>query len=372
MYSKCDVTVVGAGPAGAATALQLAKAGYSVVLLERSNFDIPRIGESLAPDVQPLLVSLGLWSQFLALEPLPSYGSRSAWGSLDAQEYSHLITAYGNGWYIDRLAFDRMLALAAVQVGAQMFPASRISRCRSIGHSGFVLNIAGADGVRELNTKFLVDASGRHSCMPSWLGARRILLDRLVGIAAQFYDGNASSNCYTLIETTLDGWWYSSPVSPNRSIAVLMTDGDLARMQDKDILKNWEKSLNQTKMIKTRIKGCGLVWGPRIFSAASQRLLKDRFDSKPWLAVGDAALSLDPICGSGVIMAVHSALEGAAAILAALEGDLHAMANYESHQNADCTEYLTRRALYYGMEKHWPEAIFWKRRAIAFRQLTEQ
>ena len=216
-----------------------------------------------------------------------------------------------NGWHIDRLAFDRMLARAAVQSGTYLYPASRVIGCRSTGHNGFVLDIADAEGVRELRTKFLVDASGRHSCMASWLGAQTTKFDRLVGAAAQFYDDNVHSNCYTLVEAAPDGWWYCAPVSSDCSVAMLMTDGDVVRAQNLDTLTNWQKALRQVKLIQARIKGCGVRWGPRIFSAVSQRLLKDPADSRPWLAVGDAALSVDPISGSGVIRALRSAREAA-------------------------------------------------------------
>lgn len=371
MSSTYEIAVVGAGPAGAATALQLTRAGCSVALLERSKFDTPRIGETLAPEVQPLLVSLGLWSQFLALDPLPSYGTRSVWGSHEAEDNSHLMTAYMNGWHVDRLAFDRMLARAAMQSGTYLYPASRVTGCRSTGHNGFVLDITDSEGVRELRTKFLVDASGRHSCMASWLDAQTTKFDRLVGVAAEFYDENARSNCYTLVEAAPDGWWYCAPVSSDCSVTILMTDGDVVRAQNLDILTNWQKALCQVKLIQARIKGCGVRWGPRIFSAVSQRLLKAPADSKPWLAVGDAALSVDPISGSGVIRALRSAREAAAAALAVLNGNTEAIANYETQRNAECTKYLIERATYYGMEERWPETIFWKRRAIALRQLNE-
>lgn len=369
MVVTCDVTVVGAGPAGAATALHLARAGCSVVLLDRSKFASPRVGESLAPDVQPLLASLGLWSQFLALKPLPSYGIISAWGGSEAQVHSHLITAYLNGWHIDRLAFDRMLGLAAVRSGTNMFSASWVTRIRSVGRSGFILDIADSENVSELHTKFLVDASGRHSYIPSWLGAQRILFDRLVGVAAQFYDEEAYSNCYTLVEASQTGWWYSAPVSRDHSVAILMTDGDLVRMQGTYLLANWQKALNRMKLTEKRLHGCSTQWGPRIFSAVSQRQLKGHSDSKPWLSVGDAALSVDPISGSGVIRALRTAREAAAAALAALNGDSEALVNYEIQRNAECTEYLIKRTLYYDMEKRWPDAPFWKRRAIKSMQL---
>ena len=113
MSSDFDVAVVGAGPAGSATARWLALRGQRVALLERSRFDVPRVGESLAPAVQPLLVELGVWRQFLALKPLPSYGTRSHWGEATPRMHSHLLSPWGCGWHVDRRAFDLMLAQAA-------------------------------------------------------------------------------------------------------------------------------------------------------------------------------------------------------------------------------------------------------------------
>ena len=73
----------------------LAQRGCSVALLERSRFDELRVGESLAPASQPLLIDLGVWSQFLALQPLPSYGTRSLWGEATPRLHSHLMSSVG-------------------------------------------------------------------------------------------------------------------------------------------------------------------------------------------------------------------------------------------------------------------------------------
>src|SRR4051812_21053115 len=105
-----DVAVVGGGPAGAASARRLALAGARVVVVERSRFHAPRIGDSLAPAIQPELIGLGVWREFQALGPMPSYGTRSHWGDAAASLHSHMMSPWGSGWHVDRRAFDLMLA----------------------------------------------------------------------------------------------------------------------------------------------------------------------------------------------------------------------------------------------------------------------
>ena len=371
----CDVAIVGAGPAGTALARRLALSGCRVVLLERSSFDTPRVGESLAPSVQPLLTDLGVWAQFVELQPLPSFGTRSAWGASTAEQHSHLLTPYLNGWHVDRLAFDRMMAQSAVRAGARLQIETRVVRCTQAANGGFVLHIAhGAEWSRvsELQADFVVDASGRRTATARWFGARHAVFDRLVGVAAQFNDTSAESHCYTLVETTPDGWWYSAPVTRAHSMVMLMTDGDLARQQGTAAMPQWRIALQHGAHTDTRIGGATLRWGPRIFSAVSHRLIRDPADSTHWLAVGDAALAVDPISGSGVVRALRTALAAASTVLKTLSGDRIAQANYEAARDEECTAYLVERAAYYDIEQRWPEAPFWQRRALRFGQLHER
>jgi 2-polyprenyl-6-methoxyphenol hydroxylase-like FAD-dependent oxidoreductase len=44
-----EIVVAGGGPAGCAAALTLARSGHTVTLLERSDYDRVRVGETLTP-----------------------------------------------------------------------------------------------------------------------------------------------------------------------------------------------------------------------------------------------------------------------------------------------------------------------------------
>ncbi|GIJ55509.1 NAD(P)/FAD-dependent oxidoreductase [Virgisporangium aurantiacum] len=350
--SGYDVAVVGAGPAGSATARWLARAGQRVVLLERSRFDAPRVGESLAPATNGLLRELGVWQDFTALAPVPSHGTRSVWGGPVPASNSHLVNPYGCGWHVDRLAFDRMLASAAVSAGVEL----RLGvACRRVERddAGWSLSTGGG----RLRARILVDATGRAASIGRRLGGRRIVFDRLVAIAAMF-EGDADG--YVLVETVPDGWWYSAPTPPGHALAMLMTDGDLCRPAVAP--DRWQALLAGAPVTAARLAATRPQWGPRVFPAPSQRLHRVACDA-PWLAVGDAALAVDPISGSGVVRALRTSRAAAEAVLAMLDGtEPSALAAYEAERDRECTTYLHERALYYGAERRWDAAPFWRRR----------
>jgi flavin-dependent dehydrogenase len=364
---NCDVLILGAGPAGSVTAGLLAKAGLKVIILEKSGFEKPRVGESLAPGVKPLLQTLELWEQFIALNPLPSYGTRSAWGDSNAESHTHMLTTHGTGWHVDRLILDRMIVSEAEKTGVIVVTDCRLLNCNYGDIEGFRSQVRHKDDEFSISSKFVVDASGRNAFLSTHLGAERIVFDRLVGVAVQFEDNDSGNNLYTMVEASEVGWWYSAPVSQNTSVAMLMTDGDLAAKIKLDQLQVWQSALNITELTAKRLNDSNIKWGPTIFSAVSQRVIRQAIDNRPWLTVGDAALAVDPISGSGVIRALSTAKEAANTVIAVLNGDDQAILNYESNRNEDCHKYLTEWAAYYDMEQRWLHAPFWKRRAMAIQ-----
>ena len=66
--STFDALIIGGGPGGATSALLLAKAGWSVALVEKATFPRGKVcGEYLSPANLPLLRHLGVAESFLEL-----------------------------------------------------------------------------------------------------------------------------------------------------------------------------------------------------------------------------------------------------------------------------------------------------------------
>src|SRR5438270_13491712 len=58
--SRCDVVVIGGGPAGSTMASLLAMKGYDVTVLERERFPREHVGESMLPFCYHVFKELGI------------------------------------------------------------------------------------------------------------------------------------------------------------------------------------------------------------------------------------------------------------------------------------------------------------------------
>ncbi len=359
--SMCDAVIVGGGPAGATAALTLARQGLHALLVEGSRYDEPRVGETLPPSARQLLRKLGVWDSFLELDAIPAYGNQSAWGGPDLWSNPFIFNPDGNGWHVDRRRFDQLLAGMAAAAGATTLVDAKVTGCTSSRRGGWRLTLmCSATGKRVITTRAVIDASGRSSTVSRWLGAKRHVRDHLVGLASM-YSGPACDAGYTLVEACEDGWWYTARVPANRTIVTFMTDADLCKSYRSSDLESWHRNLQSTTYTKAHIEGYTQVWGPRVFSAVSHRLSMS-WSADPWLACGDAAISVDPLSSSGLVRALRTGEEAGRALANWLRGNSEQARAYEQKLDSEFNSYWKDRSLYYGMETRWPNAPFWQRR----------
>ena len=208
MSKRFDVVVLGGGPTGTATAIALAHSGQTVAVIERSNYDHVRIGETLPPGARLPLVNLGVWDRFINEGHAASPAILSSWGQDELYENHFIFNPYGHGWHVDRRRFDEMLALVAEEAGVEVCRGARLMSCLPVAKRDWQVELTSGSEQRSLQAMFLVDATGRASVLARWQGAKRIFYDRLVSIIGFFSSGSAEGETdhQTLVEAVEEGW----------------------------------------------------------------------------------------------------------------------------------------------------------------------
>lgn len=353
MKTRVDVLVAGGGPAGSAAALALSRRGLSVALIEQDDYQAPRVGETLPPMIRHQLMALGVWERFRECEPLESYGIQSAWETPEPRHQDFLRNPYGNGWHVDRVRFDAMLASAAESAGASLFLSARAAACRKNADGEWQLEVAQGGATLAIGGRMLVDATGRKALLATQQGAQARVTDRLIG--AVTFSHTREPAQWTLIEAVEDGWWYSAPLPGSRMVFAFMTDSDLWKNPE------WSDLVTRAPLTFERAGRLPIPPPFQIVSAAS--VVRCPVTGSGWIAVGDAAFAFDPLSGQGVFKSLETASRAAAAITRHLDGDSSAFPEYESSVAESYRLYLSQRGQFYRSVQRWPGSPFWQRRA---------
>ncbi len=360
MNCDFDVFIIGAGPAGAATAVSLGDVapGLRVCLADAGRVDPLRIGESVPPPILPYLQHLGVAADFGQDGHCPSFRTMSAWGGPELLGNEFFLQVHNTGWRLDRPRFDGMLMKQAQRRGAQPLDA----KVRSLAWADDHWRVDCGDG--GLHTaRCVVDASGR-AALPSRLaGLRSVNLDRQVACVVFFEDsGNALPGAdAALVESFRDGWWYTAAIPEGRRVAALMTDADIARRLRVSEPEAWMQCLNQSKHVRPLLAHARPLAAPRFWAAGTRYL---QTTARPnFLAVGDAATSFDPLSSQGIIKALRSSIFASYAIAdQLLRGDESGIARYAAIGKREFAAYRKTWLDYYRQEQRWPDAPFWQRR----------
>jgi flavin-dependent dehydrogenase len=338
-------------------ALVLARRGLRVVVLESRAAPERKVGECLPPTLTRLLRDLGLEDLLQRGDHLRSLGNRSVWGSAVPGERPFLAGTRGDGWHVDRLAFEKGLAERAREAGVDWRWGSRFVRCAA-EDGGWRLEIESSSGRETLRADFIADATGRPARLARRLGAHRLRYDRLVGAASLLRSPAPATDTYTLVEAVPSGWWYSALLADGRLAVAFMTDGDLL---DRGAA-SWWSALEETGETRARVErhGYEMDGHPRLLPAETSRL--DTISGEGWLALGDAAAAYDPLSSHGIGSAMGSGFYAAQAIADTLAGHEEAPLAYLDLMQRAYGACLDLQRHHYGEERRWPDSPFWHRR----------
>jgi flavin-dependent dehydrogenase len=379
MRSQYDVVVLGAGPAGLATAITICRETQAGVLVaDAGPAARERFGESVAPDLLVPLNQLGLLDEFRAAGHAPCPGSASIWGGggdrVGLNDY--ILNPTGPAWRLQRRAFDEMLTRAARESGVELCWATRYLHSLP-DEKGHRLLLSNREGKREVRGRWIVDATGPAARFATHAGARRIVDDRMYGLARYATIHSGSMTMQILLEADEDGWWYAARLPDDRVVVLFASEVETARRLKARGHEGFERLLGATRLIAPGL--AKLELGRQEYFATpvySSRL--DRPEGTGWLAVGDAAASYDPIVSRGITKALEDGVAAGRHITKDLETGV-TVGRRNAERSDDAGSYSARiaarfriyaetRAHLYEIERR--DGSFWQKRRERSRAMV--
>ena len=349
-----DVAVVGAGPAGALAARQLAVFGLDVVLVHQPRRQRQHLGESLSASAPRLLGSYGLEIPESVHAPRPN-DHFVRWGGREDRIAAQPEAGGGEGQRLlrrDRL--DDWALSEACAAGARVVEGSAARNAEGRGATLAVRRPGENDLV--VTVRALVDASGRSGALTR--RDRDWPAFRTTALTAHFAPGAKEG---TLIEACPDGWVWSAPVVGGRRDVTVMLDTEGAGTPD----ERYREAVDRADLAGfvtgdplTPIRAADVTpYHARSAAASGEPLL---------IAVGDAASALDPLAGLGTMKAMDSGLTGAIVLRTALARPADAalaLAFHGTKERGLALEAEERVAGFYVAEERFGERAFWRRRS---------
>ncbi len=324
LEDRFDVIVIGGGPAGAVAAAELARTGYSVLVVEKDHYPRFHIGESLIPGVVAVLEELGVGEaihgegfvrKYAAEFVTPDCAFRQRYVFSDSLTPRHHLA-----YQVERARFDQILLDHARSLGAVVRVGAEVTHFDEEPDAIVCAVREGEGDERRVSSRFLIDASGQHSFIARRLGLRQLDLGlRNVAVYAHFtgavpIGGDQAGDITVVLDP--EGWWWVIPLREVVSLGFVAPKAAFAGKPDTAWML---RRMRELPVLAQRFGPAELAGPARVaadYSYGSRRLVGAR-----WLLAGDAAAFLDPVFSTGVYLGVSSGVKAAEAVAGALTGN---------------------------------------------------
>ncbi|MEI7036800.1 NAD(P)/FAD-dependent oxidoreductase [Fulvimonas yonginensis] len=337
---RCDVAVIGGGPAGSTAAALLARRGYRVVALEKERHPRFHIGESLLPMNLPLFERLGV------LDKVHAMGVFKAGADFEADnERGYNVFSFGralgdsppHSYQVWRQDFDKMLYDHARECGAEAREGHEVLKVEQAGPRESRLEVRTDQGRHyRIEARYVIDASGRDAFLSSKRKLKRknrqhqsaAIFGRFAG--AQRRPGEDAGN--VSIYRFEHGWMWMIPLPDGCMSVGAVCWPDYLKRRRGDARAFLLETLRLNTSLWQRLEGATLVDEVRV--AGNYSYDSTHMAGPGWILVGDAFAFLDPVFSSGVYLA----MEGAERAVGVVDGALR-----EPHREAALQRALEKR-----------------------------
>ena len=308
--TRCDVLVIGGGPAGSTIAALLAQRGRDVVLLEKSRHPRFHIGESLLPFNMPLFERLGVAAEIEAIG-MPKYGVEFVSPRHEKPVMFEFVNALDNAfpstYQVRRSEFDAILFRNAARKGARALEGCRVTEVKF--HSGGADVTARDEGNRERTwrARFVVDASGRDTFLANRLGLKtRSRKNNSAALYGHFagatrLPGKAEGNI--TIFWFDHGWFWFIPLADGATSVGAVCWPYYMRSRATAPEQFLLDTIALCPALAERLRQARLV--SPVTATGNYSYCANRSSGASYLLLGDAFAFIDPIFSTGVYLAMH-------------------------------------------------------------------
>lgn len=323
-----DVLVIGAGPSGTVAASIINKAGYKVKIVEREKFPRFVIGESLLPKCMEALDAAGF------LPVLEKQGYQQKFGAkfvnedkkvMDFNFSDQFTKGWTWTWQVPRAHFDQVLAQEVERMGVPVEYETTVTAIKFDGTNSTTTVVDKAGGERQINARFIVDASGYGRVIPrlfnldrpSNLPPRKTLFTHIRDTKRNDY---VEPNRILIVDHKPGVWAWCIPFSNGITSCGFVSEpgffepfaAGTTEQQLRDIIATeWS--------ISDRFKDAEFIFEPRTLQAWS--VSTDKFWGDGFVLTGNVTEFLDPVFSSGVTLAVTSSHLAANQVVRQLAGE---------------------------------------------------
>lgn len=300
LRGESQVLVVGAGPAGAAAGITLARAGVDVAVVDRARFPRDKTcGDAISSGAMRVLDELGIGDEVRAATHASVRRATVVFPDGTRVEYRY----DPPGCIVPRLRFDDVLRRALERAGARVFEGHHVARLERSG-----ADVRGASGRGfDWRAPIVIAADGSGSFATKATGRRRAH-GRSMGLAATaYYEGVhfpfGADTAEHFFEHDLPyGYaWIFPDVDGRTNVGVYLTqdvyrgsDAPLDALLDRFVARHPDRF--EAARRAGNVRSWPLPLAPPRRPASAQGLL----------FAGDAGSFIDPLTGEGIWQALHT------------------------------------------------------------------
>ncbi len=282
---EASILVLGAGPAGAATALGLRRMGYPVTVV--SDWRRFAAVEGVSQRVLEGLRHAGLGA---ALAEATTPATRQVhWNGERLQPNQECL--------LDRQRFDQALRDDLRRAGVELVE----GRVREVERGqGYRIHL---DDGRTLHGEFLVEARGRQAP----LSEGRLRGPETVSLLNLWQA--APGTPVSAVESLDDGWAWMARLADGRCYWQVTLDATTAQLPGKAALPEYCAERRRGSALVAQLFGERAFAPAQVHARSSTAILAGNCAGPDWLRVGDAAMAVDPLSGNGIFQSLSSALQ---------------------------------------------------------------